>query len=55
MAVLTRESKTTFFDEDNTRSTFILEPDAQGRMQFAMKSEGGRVVVQAARAEDGTP
>ena len=49
MAVLTRESTTTFFDEDNTRSTFTLEPDAQGRMQLVMKNEAGRVLVQATR------
>ncbi len=40
---LTPESKTRFFDEDDPRNTFIFSTDAQGRLQFAIEDQDGKV------------
>jgi D-alanyl-D-alanine carboxypeptidase len=42
MAVVTPESKTRFFDEDNPRPTYVFDTDAAGRMRFVIVSEQGK-------------
>lgn len=42
--VLRPESETRFFNEDDTRSTYIFARDAQGKMQLVMENEEGREV-----------
>lgn len=40
---LTPESKTRFFNEDDPRNTYIFSTDAQGRLQFAIEDQDGKV------------
>jgi hypothetical protein len=40
---LTPESKIRFFDEDDPRNTVIFSTDAQGRLQFAIEDQDGKV------------
>lgn len=42
MAVVTPESATTFFDEDNPRPTYAFETDAAGKLSIVQRGEGGR-------------
>jgi CubicO group peptidase (beta-lactamase class C family) len=53
MAVLQPESRMRFFDEDNLRSTYFFETDAQGRMQVILRNEEGRESMRGARIEPG--
>jgi CubicO group peptidase (beta-lactamase class C family) len=53
MAVIRPEDRIRFFDEDNPRSTFFFEPDAQGRLQLVLRDEAGKEGVRGARAESG--
>lgn len=45
MAVLTPESTTHFFDEDNPRPTYVFDADAEGRKQFRLVGDEGKVSV----------
>jgi CubicO group peptidase (beta-lactamase class C family) len=49
MGMLTPEGTGKFFDEDNPRSTYSFEPDAQGRLNFVMRAENGKEGVRGAR------
>ncbi len=42
MAVVTPESSTTFFDEDNPRPTYAFEADAAGKIFFVQRNDEGR-------------
>jgi hypothetical protein len=53
MAVLTPESSTRFFDEDNPRSTFLFRTDAQGRMQLVLVNEEGKEGMAATKLDSG--
>lgn len=49
MGELTPEGRNTFFDEDNPRSTYSFEPDAQGRPNFVGRDESGKEGVRGAK------
>jgi len=53
MAVLTPETRERFFDEDNLRPTFFFEADAQGGMQFVLRTEDGKESVRGTRIQPG--
>jgi D-alanyl-D-alanine carboxypeptidase len=43
VALLTPETPTRFFDEDDPRSTYIFSTDAAGRGQFAIEDQNGKL------------
>ena len=47
MGVLTPESNTRFFDEDNPRPTYVFDQDADGHAQFRLLNEEGKESVKA--------
>jgi len=49
MGMLTPEGKGRFFDEDNPRSTYSFETDAQGRLNFVMRTETGKESVRGTK------
>ncbi len=53
MGMLTPEGKDRFFDEDNPRSTYSFETDAQGRLNFVMRTESGKESVRGTRLSPG--
>jgi hypothetical protein len=43
VALLTPETTTRFFDEDDARATYIFSTDAAGRAQFAIEDQNGKL------------
>lgn len=50
-AVLTPESKSRFFDEDNPRRTYAFDTDAEGHKHFVILNEEGKETVRARQLE----
>ena len=53
LGLLTAESKTRFFNEDDPRSTYIFWTDAQGHLQLVVENEEGKPGQQARRIDLG--
>jgi len=51
IALLTPESETRFFDEEDPRSTYVFSRDAQGRVQLELENAEGKVVQKASRID----
>lgn len=43
VALLTPESETRFFDEDDRRATYVFSQDAQGQLQLAVEAPNGKM------------
>jgi len=53
MGLLTPESKTCFFMEDDSRSTYIFSSDAQGQVQLVVEDEEGKPGIKASKVDPG--
>jgi hypothetical protein len=53
MGLLAPESKTRFFIEDDTRSTYVFSPDAQGHVQLVVEDEEGKPGLKASKVDPG--
>lgn len=51
IALLTPETKTRFFDEDDPRSTYIFSTDTGGKMQLVVENTEGKAVQKASRTD----
>jgi len=49
IGLLTPESKTRFFMENDPRSTYVVSTDAQGRLQFVVEDAEGKPGVKASK------